>query len=403
MKQIALMMAICGCSAFGSLSYALPSSSELEHKLDVCREEYKELVNKTNAELGELKRKPPVNFPEIYKKKQKELAEKAASCKEIKFVLNYPKSLDDIAFPSIPEFGDIGNKTGTELEELGFAKDSPDYPSWTKVDNGVNIQVFLGLLSEKPNYVLLRFYDKRQYEQYRDNLVAKLSASDNFVPQFEELTEKNRFGVKYISEKISVAFADDMPSKRGSYSLIKFEKNAVGHLETANFLRHNPDVALSFNGLMLGISSIEDVKNKYAGKTVRKIPLPKDPDFSVMLTCSGNCNGLPEEEYSEYLFDETNTLCAVRIRGSTDKTQEYRSFMEVLKNKYDLDGDSEYSKYINRVQYGRNLCYMGSITLKIDGSVYFLEYSSDSNLRFKGNFDRLKKIHNERKRIGDII
>ena len=63
MKQIALMMAICGCSAFGSLSYALPSSSELEHKLDVCREEYKELVNKTNAELGELKRKPPCKFP----------------------------------------------------------------------------------------------------------------------------------------------------------------------------------------------------------------------------------------------------------------------------------------------------------------------------------------------------
>ncbi|MBS5792797.1 MAG: hypothetical protein KIC91_08235 [Sutterella sp.] len=252
MRSIKLVtLFICGFSVFGSLTYASPSTKDLENNLNVCREEYKKLVNDTNIELKNLKRNAPSNFPEIYKNKQKELKKKADSCKQMKFILNYPKSLDDINFPDILEFGDIGNKTLDELEKLGFTKTYPNLPFWQKTENIPNgikyIQVSFGLLTKKPSAVVIRFDDKSLYKKYRDNLVKKLNISGDFVTQSRTPTKKNSFNRNYISENFSISFADEVIGK--AYSYIRFTKNQEEQLERSNFLRTNPDVALSFNGL----------------------------------------------------------------------------------------------------------------------------------------------------------
>lgn len=84
MKSILTALICISSGLFTTVANANTSSVELENQLNICRQEYKDLVNKTNLELKELKRKAPVKFPEIYKQKQKELNQKADSCKEIK-------------------------------------------------------------------------------------------------------------------------------------------------------------------------------------------------------------------------------------------------------------------------------------------------------------------------------
>ena len=84
MKRNFAALFCIGASFLSTVANANSSSVYLENQLNICRQEYKNLVNKTNEELKELKRNPPPNFPEIYKQKQKELEQKANSCKQIK-------------------------------------------------------------------------------------------------------------------------------------------------------------------------------------------------------------------------------------------------------------------------------------------------------------------------------
>ena len=407
MRSIKLVtLFICGFSVFGSLTYASPSTKDLENNLNVCREEYKKLVNDTNIELKNLRRNAPSNFPEIYKNKQKELKKKADSCKQMKFILNYPKSLDDINFPDILEFGDIGNKTLDELEKLGFTKTYPNLPFWRKTENIPNgikyIQVSFGLLTKKPSAVVIRFDDKSLYKKYRDNLVKKLNISGDFVTQSRTPTKKNSFNRNYISENFSISFADEVIGK--AYSYIRFTKNQEEQLERSNFLRTNPDVALSFNGLLLGVSSIEDVRTKYAGKPIKERSLTDedvafDNNYPTVITCDGNCNGVPNETYSQYYFDETNTLCEINICGLPDNSKKFNNFTEVLREKYNLDKNSE---YYNRITLDGVVYYVGTLSYKVN-SIYVLKYSSNSSLTLKREFDRLKRKHKEKESIEDII
>ena len=72
MKRNFAALFCIGASFLSTVANANSSSVYLENQLNICRQEYKNLVNKTNEELKELKRNPPPNFPEIYKQKQKE-------------------------------------------------------------------------------------------------------------------------------------------------------------------------------------------------------------------------------------------------------------------------------------------------------------------------------------------
>lgn len=77
-----------------NIAFAYPPSQEFEEQLNTCRQEYKDLVSKTNAELNKLKTKAPPNFPEIYKQKQNILKKKADSCKNIKGQLEFVKDFE---------------------------------------------------------------------------------------------------------------------------------------------------------------------------------------------------------------------------------------------------------------------------------------------------------------------
>ena len=67
MKQNFAALFCIGAGFLSTVANADSSSVDLENQLNICRQEYKNLVNETNKELKELKRKVPVNFPEIYK------------------------------------------------------------------------------------------------------------------------------------------------------------------------------------------------------------------------------------------------------------------------------------------------------------------------------------------------
>ena len=58
--------------------------ANLENQLNQCRDEYKALVAKTNQEIKDLKAKAPSNLNAIYAEKQRNIKQKADSCKYIK-------------------------------------------------------------------------------------------------------------------------------------------------------------------------------------------------------------------------------------------------------------------------------------------------------------------------------
>lgn len=249
---------------------------------------------------------------------------------------------------------------------------------------------------------MIRFDDKSLYKKYRDNLVKKLNISGDFVTQSRTPTKKNSFNRNYISENFSISFADEVIGK--AYSYIRFTKNQEEQLERSNFLRTNPDVALSFNGLLLGVSSIEDVRTKYAGKPIKERSLTDedvafDNNYPTVITCDGNCNGVPNETYSQYYFDETNTLCEINIGGLPDNSKKFNNFTEVLREKYNLDKNSE---CYNQITLDGVVYYVGTLSYKVN-STYGLKYSSNSSLTLKREFDRLKRKHKEKESIEDII
>ncbi len=71
---------VIGCASAGTAE----DITNLENQLNQCRQEYKDLVAKTNQEIKDLKAKAPSNMNSIYAEKKKNLKKKADSCKYIK-------------------------------------------------------------------------------------------------------------------------------------------------------------------------------------------------------------------------------------------------------------------------------------------------------------------------------
>ena len=81
-KYIAVLIGTLGaCSASAGTAENIAS---LENQLNQCRDEYKALVAKTNQEIKDLKAKAPSNLNTIYAEKQRNIKQKADSCKYIK-------------------------------------------------------------------------------------------------------------------------------------------------------------------------------------------------------------------------------------------------------------------------------------------------------------------------------
>ena len=125
MKPTFVALVCIGVASLSTVANAYTSSAEFENQLNVCRQEYKNLVNKTNEELKELKRKAPVNFPEIYKKKQKELAQKADSCKQIKQQIANAKQFEAQISPI--ENTQTGHKVGPEFRCLQLGQNWSEF------------------------------------------------------------------------------------------------------------------------------------------------------------------------------------------------------------------------------------------------------------------------------------
>ena len=130
MKPIFVALVCVSAAFLSTVANAYSSSAEFENQLNICRQEYKNLVNKTNEELKELKRKAPVNFPEIYKQKQKELEQKANSCKQIKQKAENVKQFETQIAPI--ENTLVGNKVGPKFRCLQLGQNWSEFEACTK-------------------------------------------------------------------------------------------------------------------------------------------------------------------------------------------------------------------------------------------------------------------------------
>lgn len=130
MKQNFAALFCIGAGFLSTVANADSSSVDLENQLNICRQEYKNLVNETNKELKELKRKVPVNFPEIYKQKQKELEQKADSCKQIKQEAENVKRFEIQIAPI--ENTQVGHKFGPKFRCLQLGQNWSEFEACTK-------------------------------------------------------------------------------------------------------------------------------------------------------------------------------------------------------------------------------------------------------------------------------
>lgn len=130
MKQNFAALFCIGAGFLSTVANADSSSADLENQLNICRQEYKNLVNETNKELKELKRKVPVNFPEIYKQKQKELEQKADSCKQIKREAENVKRFEIQIAPI--ENTQVGHKFGPKFRCLQLGQNWSEFEACTK-------------------------------------------------------------------------------------------------------------------------------------------------------------------------------------------------------------------------------------------------------------------------------
>ena len=130
MKQNFAALFCIGAGFLSTVANADSSSVDLENQLNICRQEYKNLVNETNKELKELKRKVPVNFPEIYKQKQKELEQKADSCKQIKQEAENVKRFEIQIAPI--ENTQVGHKFGPKFRCSQLGQNWSEFEACTK-------------------------------------------------------------------------------------------------------------------------------------------------------------------------------------------------------------------------------------------------------------------------------
>ncbi len=130
MKPIFVALVCVSAAFLSTAANAYSSSADFENQLNICRQEYKNLINKTNEELKELKRKAPVNFPEIYKKKQKELEQKADSCKQIKQQIANAKQFELQILPI--ENTQVGHKVGPEFRCLQLGQNWSEFEACAK-------------------------------------------------------------------------------------------------------------------------------------------------------------------------------------------------------------------------------------------------------------------------------
>lgn len=130
MKSICVALVCVSAAFLSTAANAYSSSAEFENQLNICRQEYKNLVNKTNEELKELKRKAPLNFPEIYKQKQKELKQKADSCKQIKQEAENVKQFEIQIAPI--ENTQVGHKFGPKFRCLQLGQNWSEFEACSK-------------------------------------------------------------------------------------------------------------------------------------------------------------------------------------------------------------------------------------------------------------------------------
>lgn len=130
MKHSLAALFCVGAGFLSTLANATSSSVELENQLNICRQEYKNLVNKTNEELRELKKSAPVNFSEIYKQKKKELKQKADSCKRIKQKAENAKQFEIKVSPIVN--AQTGHKVGPKFRCLQLGQNWSEFEACAK-------------------------------------------------------------------------------------------------------------------------------------------------------------------------------------------------------------------------------------------------------------------------------
>ena len=130
MRNTGYVITLACCTLIADICQAYPSSSQLEDKLNTCRQEYKNLVEATNSELNKLKAQAPSNFPTIYKQKQNLLKNKADGCKKIKKQIEYIKEFEIKTQPV--RTAPVGKKIGPKFRCFQLGQNWSEFEACAK-------------------------------------------------------------------------------------------------------------------------------------------------------------------------------------------------------------------------------------------------------------------------------
>ena len=130
MKTTTIVLSFIASSLLSTMCVASTLSSHMEEELNVCRQEYKDLVDEANRELAELRETAPINLPNIYNERQKQLNQKVADCKKIKNYVEQAKKFEIETLPvrETPE----GRKVGPSFRCLQLGQTWSEFEACIK-------------------------------------------------------------------------------------------------------------------------------------------------------------------------------------------------------------------------------------------------------------------------------
>lgn len=349
-------------------------------------------------------------LPEIFKNRSSAPTEK------------YPQSDEEIKMPSLPIFEDLGNKSKDEIRALGFDFNDT-YQGFVRSKNlpkGMELVEVNFHESSKPWRMMFYFSETQEFEEFKAKAAENLSKNGTVV-HLRLFYENNKpAGESYETKFIRIYCKDIMnekyPGLNNLKHTIEISKPSYPAFEVRKLIHKDNNLSIKFNKFSIGTSTLKEVREKYKySKSFFRRTDKRDGYLENMydsiFACSEGCSGLPGEYASEFYFDETQTLCLVRVFGKAKDTPKYFSFVSALKNKYRSRYSSiAYDDNINHCITSKNgYTQTGCIHFEVldkgknKEREYLLEYSSHASLMFNRDFENSKAQAEFQKEIDNKI
>lgn len=350
-------------------------------------------------------------LPEIFKNRSNVPTEK------------YPQSAEEIKMPPLPIFEDLGNKSKDEIRELGFDFDDYYHQGFIRSKNlpqGMELVEVNFNESQKPWRVMLYFSKTQEFEKYKSKAIENL-AKIGTVAYLRHFYENNELAGESYETKFIRIYCKDIknekyPDIKNLKHTIEIYKPSYPAFEVRRLIQEDNNLSIKFNKLAVGTSTLKEVREKYKPsknffrKTDKRDGYLENM-YDSIFACSEGCSGLPGEYTSEFYFDETKTLCLIRIFGKVKDTPKYFSFVSALKDKYGSKSFIRtHNDNINYCISNKNgYTQTGCVSFEVldqgqnKEKEYILEYSSYTSLMFNRDFEKAKAQSKLQKAIDDKI